>query len=70
MALKIDAKFEGILICAFQHDMRNLANFHRLKNSHFILKSRMVELNQNKNPKQLDRPGAVRKLYLTLEINE
>ena len=28
----------------------------------------MAELNQNKNPKQLDRPDAVRKLYL--ELNE
>ena len=28
MALKIDAKFEGKLTCAFKNDMRNLANFH------------------------------------------
>ena len=27
MALKIDAKFEGKLICAFKNDMKNLANF-------------------------------------------
>ena len=27
MALKIDAKFEGKLICAFKIDMKNLANF-------------------------------------------
>ena len=27
MALKIDAKFEGKLTCAFQNDMKNLANF-------------------------------------------
>ena len=54
MALTIDAEFEGKLTCAFQNDMRNLANFHRLKNSDFILESKMAELNQNKNSKQLD----------------
>ena len=70
MALKIDAKFEGKLTCAFQNDMRNLAIFHRLKNSDFILESKMAEVNQNKNSKQLYRPDAVRKLYFTLEINE
>ena len=59
MALKIDVKFEGKLTCAFKNDMRNLANFHRLKNSDFILESKMVELNQNKNSKQPDRPDAV-----------
>ena len=42
MALKIDAKFEGKLTCAFKNDMRNLANFHRLKNSNFILESKMA----------------------------
>ena len=31
MSLKIDAKFEGKLICAFKNDMRNLANLHWLK---------------------------------------
>ena len=31
MALKIDAKFEGKVTCAFKNDMRNLANMHRLK---------------------------------------
>ena len=31
MALKGDAKFEGKLTCTFKNDMRNLANFHRLK---------------------------------------
>ena len=70
MALKIDVKFEGKLTCAFQNDMRNLANFHRLKNSDFILESKMAEVNQNKHLKQLDRPDTVRKLYFTLEINE
>ena len=59
MALNIDVKFEGKLTCAFKNDMRNLANFHRLKNSDFILESKMAELNQNKNSKQPDRPDAV-----------
>ena len=36
MALEIDAKFEGKLTCGFKNNMRNLANFHRLKNSDFI----------------------------------
>ena len=65
MALKIDAKFEGKLTCAFKNEMRNLANFHRLKNSDFILESKMAELNKNKNLKLLDRPDAVRKLILS-----
>ena len=38
MALKIDANVEGKLTCAFKNDMKNLASFHRLKNSDFILK--------------------------------
>ena len=70
MALKIDAKFEGKLTCAFQNDVRNLANFHRLKIKDFILASKMAELHQNENSKQLDQPYPVRKLYFTLEINE
>ena len=70
MGLKIDAKFEEKLIWDFQNDRSNLVNFHRLKNSDFILEGKMVELNQNENSKQLDRPDAERKLYCTLEINE
>ena len=70
MALKIDAKFEGKLACPLQNDMRNLANFHRLKNSDFIVESKIAELNRNKISKQLDRPDAVRKLYFTLEVNQ
>ena len=70
MPLKIYAKLEGKLTCAFKNDMRNSASFHRLKNSNFILESKMAELNQNKSSKQLDRPDAVRKLCFTLEINE
>ena len=54
MARKTDAKFEGKLTYAFQNDMRNLANFLRLKNSDFILESKMAELALNKNSEQLD----------------
>ena len=54
MVLKVDAKFEGKLNCDFKNDMRNLANFHMLKNSDFILESKMAELNKNENSKQLD----------------
>ena len=46
-----------------------LASFHTLKNSDFILESKMTEKNQNQNSKQIDQPDAVRKLYFTLEIN-
>ena len=48
MALKIYAKFEGKLTC-----------FYRLKNSDFILGSRMAELNQNNNSKQPDESDSV-----------
>ena len=54
----------------FQKWHEERANFHRLKNSDFILKSKMVKLNQNQNSKQPDRPDTVSKLYFTLEINE
>ena len=64
MPQKIDAKFEGKLTCVFKNEMRNLANFQRLKNSDFILESKMAELNQNKNLKQLDRPDIVWKFIL------
>ena len=49
MTLKNNTKFEGKLSCAFNNEMRTLANFHRLKNSDFILENKMAELNQNKN---------------------
>ena len=62
MAPKIDREFEIKLTCTFQNDMRNLENFNRLKNSHFILESQMPELNQNKNLKQLDRLDGVKKV--------
>ena len=35
---------------------------HRLKNSYFILESKMRELNQNKNSKQPDQPDSVKTL--------
>ena len=70
MALEVDAKFEGKLTCAFKNDIRNLANIYRLKNTDFILESKITELNQKKKRKlkQLDRPD--KKLCLTLKINE
>ena len=70
MALKIEVKFEGKLTCVFKNDMRNLSNFHSLKNSDFILESKVAELNQNKNSTQIDLSDAVIKLYFSLEINE
>ena len=63
-------KFEGKLTYAFKNYTKNLANFHRLKNSDFLLESKKVELHQNKSSKQQDRPGAMWKLYFILEINE
>ena len=69
--MKIDTKFEGKLTFALKNDMRNRANFCRLKNSDLILESQMAGLNQNtKNSKQPDWPDAVSKFYFTLEINE
>ena len=49
MSLRSDAKFEEKVTCAFKNDIRNLANVHRLKNSDFILESKMMKLNQNNN---------------------
>ena len=51
MALKIDTKFEGKLTRAFKNDMKNLRNFHRLKNSDFISERYMAELKENKDSK-------------------
>ena len=31
MPLKIDAKFQGKLMCAVKNEMRNLANFHQAR---------------------------------------
>ena len=70
MALNVDSKFEGKLVYAFKNDMKNLANFQRLKSIDFILESKMEELDENENSKQLDWPDAVWKFFFTLEINE
>ena len=60
-----------ILNCAFLNNMKNWQIFvDRLENSDFILESKMVELNRNKNSKQPDWPDSVWKLYFTMEINE
>ena len=48
MAPKIEAKLQGKLTFAFKNNLKNLADFHRLKNSDFILESKMTELNQIK----------------------
>ena len=55
IALKIDGKLERKLTCAFKNNLRNLANFHWLKNINFILESEIAELNLNKNSKGPDR---------------
>ena len=69
MALKIDAKFEENWFVLSKMIWRICKIFvHMLKNSNFILESKVAELNQNKNPQ--DRLDTVRKLYFTLEINE
>ena len=47
MAMKIDAKFEEKLTYATQNYIRNLANFHMLKNSDFILESKMKQLKKH-----------------------
>ena len=52
MTLEGDAKFEGRVTWTSKNDMRNLANFHRLKKSDFILLSKMAELSKSKNSKQ------------------
>ena len=65
MAIKNYAEFKQKLTFRYKIDMRNLTKFDRLRNSNFILESKLVELNQNKNLKKLGRPDAVRKLYLS-----
>ena len=54
MLLKIDARFEGKLTCASKNNMKNLVNFHRLKNSDFILEGKMAEVDKNTNSRQAD----------------
>ena len=46
-----------------KNDMRNLANFHKLKKGDFILESKMAELNKN-NSTQPDRPDVKTLFYL------
>ena len=64
MAIKNSAEFKQKLTFRYKIDMRNLTKFDRLRKSNFILESKLVELNQNKNSKKLGRPDAVGKLYL------
>ena len=67
-ALTINAKFERKLTCAFKNNMKNLANFQRLKNCDVILESKMATLNQNENSKQPDPPDAVWKFCLPWQL--
>ena len=41
-------KLEEKVTRGLENDMRNLANFHWLKNSDFSLESKIAELNKNK----------------------
>ena len=41
-------KLEEKVTRGLENDMRNLANFHWLKSSDFILESKIAELNKNK----------------------
>ena len=59
MALNTDANFEGKRTYILNNDIKNLANFHSLKNSDCILESKMAKLNPNKNSKQPDRRNAM-----------
>ena len=52
--MKNDGSFEKKLNCVLENDM----NFHRLKNSDFMLESKTADLNQN-NSKQPGRPDVV-----------
>ena len=71
MTLNIDAKFEENWFVLSKMTWTICQIFdHRLKNSNFILESKMAELNQNKNSKQPDRPDAVWNFYFILEKNE
>ena len=63
-------KYRNVMFDATEVSWKIWRKTDRLKNSDFILESKMVELNRNKNLKQLNRPDAVRKVYFTLEINE
>ena len=48
IALKIDAKFEGKVTCAFKNENCQIFTDSKIA----ILESEMAELNQNKNSKQ------------------
>ena len=54
MTIKIDENFEAKLTCAFQNDMKNLANFHILDYSNFILENKIEDLNETKTSKEPD----------------
>ena len=62
MKMKIDAKFEGELTCAFKNDMRNLENLHRLKQMNIVVhltfytcltESLFLDLSISKFPRKL-----------------
>ena len=62
MTMKIDAKFEGELTCAFKNDMRNLGNLHRLKQMNIVAhltfytcltESLFLDLSISKFPREL-----------------
>ena len=55
---------EGKLTRTFKNDMRNLANFHRLNNSNFILEIKMAKQNRNKNLKKSRSTRSSVKTYL------
>ena len=55
---------------AFKNGMRNLVNFHKLKNNDFFLEIKMVELNQNKMSKNKIHQMHCKKIYFTSEISE
>ena len=44
--------------------------FYSLSKSDLISESKMVELYQNNNSKQLDRPDVLRKLYFIFKISK
>ena len=54
----------------FQKWHEEFGKFSQAEKQWFHCKSKMAELNQNKNSKQPDQPHTMWKLYFTLEINE
>ena len=72
MALKVDAKFEGnwLVLSNMTWGIWQIFTGWKRLSSDFILESKMAQLNQIKNTKQLDRPDSVRKLYFAFEIKE